>query len=152
MEVSAKRNEQGEYLLALGPVTFTLPQEAVHALHEVIEERFKPDNATEASSLQRKLEAYRALANKMAAVDDRIIQKLATQITTEQLITLVRLADGETFYQKVVRNLSKQNRRQFEEDYDRLDRITEHSAVIHIDQVVPYIKKAAQEQKKLSES
>lgn len=149
MEISASRSASGTYQLEMGPVTFTLSEKAIEALHQVVAQRLNPNSGAEAESLKRKLEAYRALASKMAAVDDLVVQKFAPKVTPEQLVTMVRLADGNDLYHKVVKNLSKQNRRQFEEDYQALDKITEHNACIYMEQLVPLIKQAAQEQKAL---
>lgn len=149
MEISASRNKAGDYQLDMGPVTFTLTEEAVQGLQQVIDQRLNRSEGVEAENLKRKLEAYRVLASKMSGVDDQIVQKFAPQVTPEQLVTIVRLAEGDTLYQKISKNLSKQNRRQFEDDYKALDKITEHNACIYMEQIVPLIKKAAQAQKVL---
>ncbi len=149
MEITANRNKKGVYQLEIGPVTFALSQEVVEGLRKVIDQRLNQGNEIDAENLKRKLEAYRALASKMIGVDDRIVQQFAPQVTPEQLVTLVRLADGDELYEKVLRNLSKQNRRQFEEDYAALDKITEHNACIYMEQLVPLIKTAAEQQKAL---
>lgn len=88
----------------------------------------------------------------MSEVDDRIVQTFAPQVTPEQLVTIVRLAEGDVLREKVLRNLSKQNRRQFEEDYAALNKITVHQACLYREQLVPLIKKVAQQQKALHES
>ena len=149
MEIAAKRNKNGVYQLELGPVTFSLNEPAVEALHSVIKQRLHNSNDVDTQNIKRKLQAYKLLASKMSAVDDVIIQKFAPQVTPEQLVTVVRLAEGDMLQQKVLKNLSAQNRRQFEEDYNRLDKITEHNACIYMEQLVPMIKKAAEEQKRI---
>ncbi|QCU90821.1 FliG C-terminal domain-containing protein [Thiomicrorhabdus sediminis] len=150
MEVSAHKTKSGEYQLEIGPVTFELTADATAALSKVISQRLS-QSGLDAENLHRKLKAYRAVANKLAYADDAIIQKFSTQLAPEQLITLVRLADGDSLYNKVARNLSKQNRRQFEDDFNGLNKITEHAACLHMEQIVPLIKKTAQEQKALQE-
>ncbi len=147
MDVSASRDKNGVFHLEIGPVTFALNGEAVEGLQKVIDQRLNQGSEIDAQNTKRKLDAYRALASKMAGVDDKIVQKFAPQVTPEQLVTIVRLSDGSSLYEKIVRNLSKQNRRQFEEDYKVLDKITEQNACIYMEQLVPLIKKAAQEQK-----
>lgn len=147
MDVNARRGEAGEYLLEMGPVTFELSPQAVTTLQEVIHKRLNQSTDAETDSLNKKLVAYRGLASKMIAVDDRIMQKFATQVTPEQLVTLVRLADGDRLYDKVMRNLSRQNGSQFEQDYHDLNKITVHQACLYMEQVVPLIRRAAQEQK-----
>jgi len=149
MEIAASRDTNGIYHLEMGPVTFALNEEAVEGLHKVLDQRLNRGNDLDAENMKRKLEAYRLLASKMSGVDDRIVQQFAPQVTPEQLVTIVRLSDGDTLYQKVLRNLSKQNRRQFEEDFAALDKITEQNACIYMEQLVPMIKKAAQQQKAL---
>ncbi|WP_127471375.1 FliG C-terminal domain-containing protein [Thiomicrorhabdus aquaedulcis] len=147
MEILARRDASGEFQIELGPVVFTLPVEVVKALQQVIEQRINQPSEVDAENLKRKLEAYRTLATKMASVDDRVVQKFATKVTPEQLVTIVRLAQGDVLYNKVLRNLSQQNRRQFEEDYAQLNKITEQHACLYMEQLVPTIKRAAQEQK-----
>lgn len=149
MDISANHSKSGEYQLAIGPVTFSLPSDAISALGQVVEQRLNQNSSIDAENIKRKLQAYRALASKMIGADDQIIQKFAPQLTPEQLVTMARLADGDGLYQKVMRNLSKQNCRQFEEDFATMNKITEHSACVYMEQIVPLIKKTAQEQKKL---
>jgi len=149
MEIAASRTKEGEYQLEIGPVTFTLPSDAISALQQVIDQRLTQNNAADEEGLKRKLEAYKALASKMFGVDDRILQKFAPQVSPEQLVTITRLAKGDALYKKVCRNLSKQNRRQFEEDYVAMDKITEQHACLNMEKLVPLIKRTAQEQKEL---
>ncbi len=146
MDIEAKRKETGEFELEIGPVVFSLPVEVVKGLSALLEQRLNNPSDADDESLQRKLTAYRVLAGKMIVVDDRIVQKFAPQVMPEQLVTIVRLAEGDGLYNKVVKNLSKQNRRQFEEDYATLDKITEQNACLHMEHLVPLIKSAAQEQ------
>ncbi|WP_321326253.1 FliG C-terminal domain-containing protein [Thiomicrorhabdus sp.] len=149
MEIAASRTHSGEYQLEIGPVIFTLPKEAISALQQVVEQRLHQNNSIDEENIKRKLEAYRMLATKMAGVDGRVIQKFAPKVSPEQLVTITRLAEGDVLYQKVCKNLSKQNRRQFEDDYKSMDKITEQHACLHMEQLVPLIKRAAQEQKEL---
>lgn len=149
MDIEARRDESGEFQLEIGPVTFTLSVEAIEALHQVVHQRLNDPNHEDQEAIKRKLAAYKVLATKMANVDDRIIQKFSPQVTSEQLVTIVRLAEGDALKEKVSRNLSMQNRRQFEEDYATMNKITEQHACLHMEQLVPYIKQAAQEQKAL---
>ncbi|QKI88526.1 FliG C-terminal domain-containing protein [Thiomicrorhabdus xiamenensis] len=151
MEISAKHDESGEFLLEIGPVMFTLPYEVVESLHDVIAKRLSAGEQSSHAVLQKKLESYRTLANKMAQVDDRVVQKFAPLVSPEQLVTITRLASGEVLYNKVMRNLSKQNQRQFAEDYAAMDKITEAHACLYMEQLIPMIKRAAQEQKQIHE-
>lgn len=151
MEIAVSRTENGEYQLEIGPVTFSLPEDAVSALQQVIDQRLNQNNEVDSVN-KRRLDAYRALASKVIGIDDRIVQNLATKVTPEQLVTITRLAEGDSLYEKVARNLSKQNRRQFEEDYKAMDKISEKHACLYMEQIVPLIKRAAQEQKELQAS
>ena len=151
MEISASRTKEGEFQLEIGPVTFTLPSDAISALQQVIDQRLNQNSTVDEEGLKRKLEAYKALASKMIGVDDRIVQKFAPQVSPEQLVTITRLAKGDDLYKKICKNLSKQNRRQFEEDYATMDKITEHHACLYMEKLVPLIKRAAQEQKELQD-
>ncbi|CAN8142121.1 hypothetical protein J3998_05070 [Thiomicrorhabdus sp. 6S2-11] len=149
MEIKAQHDHSGELILEMGPVTFNLPHEVVEALSNVITERLGEGESSSHQVLQKKLKTFRELANKMAQVDDMVVQKFAPQVSPEQLVTITRLASGEVLYNKVVRNLSKQNQRQFEEDYAAMDKITEAQACLYMEQLIPFIKQAAQEQKNL---
>ena len=149
MEISASRNKTGEYQLEIGPVMFSLPSDVVKALQQVIDQRLNQNSVVDDENTKRKMTAYRVLASKMTSVDDRIVQKFAPQVSPEQLVTIVRMAEGDGLYKKITKNLSKQNRRQFEEDYAAMDKITEQHACLYMEQIVPLIKRAAQEQKEL---
>ena len=149
MDISASRNKKGEYQLEIGTVTFSLSSDVVYALQQVVDQRLNQNSAVDDENTKRKITAYRVLASKMTGVDDRILQKLAPQLTSEQLVTIVRMAEGDGLYKKVAKNISKQNRRQFEDDYVAMDKITEQHACLYMEQIVPLIKRAAQEQKEL---
>ncbi len=151
MDIKAWRDESGQFQLEMGPVIFNLPEEAIEGIRQVIEQRLHHSSELDEAGGRRKIKAYRILASKMANVDDRIVQKFAAQVLPEQLVTIVRLAEGNALYQKVLKNLSKQNRRQFEEDYQAMDKISEHHACLHMEQVITLIRRAAEEQKNLSE-
>lgn len=151
MEISAKHLASGDYQLDIGPVQFVLNQQVIKGLHHVMTQRLEQGNEQEQKVIEKKLLAYKALATKMGAVDDQVVQKFVVRIRSEQLVTMVRLAEGKVLYNKVLRNLSTQNRRQFEEDYHSLNKITEHQAVVYMEQIVPILKQAAQEQKKLQQ-
>ena len=150
MDIKVARDETGMCQLEIGPVIFNLPVEAVEALQQVVDQRLNQSNQRDEEAVHKKIKAYRALASKLDSMDDRVIEKFLLQITTEQLVTIVRLADGDNLYNKVLGNLSKQNRRQFEEDYQSLNQITEHHACIHMEQAIAHIKRAAKEQRELS--
>jgi len=152
MEVTVRRDETGENILEMGPVTLTIKDDVVKSLRSVMTQRLSQSSGAEQVVLEKKLNAYKTLASKMRGVDGRIIQKLAVQLTPEQLVTMVRLAPGQDLYKKVLENMSKSNRMQFEDDYKALDRITVHQACIYMEQIVPKIKAAAQEQKRLQQS
>ncbi len=146
MDIEAKRKETGEFELEIGPVVFSLPLEVIKKLSDLLQQQLNNPSATD-ENLARKLSAYRALATRMAGVDDRIVQKFAPRVAPEQLVTIARLSEGDRLYNKIAKNLSKQNRRQFEQDYSDLDKITEQSACLYMEQLVPLIKLAAKEQK-----
>lgn len=146
MDIEAKRKETGEFELEIGPVVFSLPLDVIKKLSDLLQQHLNNPSATD-ENLARKLSAYRALATRMAGVDDRIVQKFAPRVAPEQLVTIARLSEGDRLYNKIAKNLSKQNRRQFEQDYSDLDKITEQSACLYMEQLVPLIKLAAKEQK-----
>ncbi|MDR9497992.1 MAG: FliG C-terminal domain-containing protein [Hydrogenovibrio sp.] len=146
MEVNAKRLESGEYTLDMGPVSLTLEEPVLEQLYEVIHQRLQRSGQQEAVGLNKKLQAYRTLAKKLVTVNDRILQALLPQLTPEQMVTMVRLSGPEMF-DKVKRNLSRQNGQQFEEDHHDLNKITVHQAILYMEQIMPLIKRAAQEQK-----
>ncbi len=148
MDIEVRKTKTGVQL-DFGQVMLQLPTEVVSALQQVVEKRLNMSGEAERQAIKKKLVVFRDLANKLAHMDDRVLQKVLPQLTPEQLVTLVRLSDGDYFYRKVLRNMSKTNRRQFEEDFERLNKITEHQAVIYMEQIIPLLKKAAQEQKRL---
>lgn len=147
MDVNARRGQTGEYFLELGPVVFELDSASVNTLQNIIRQRLSQPSGADDAALSKKLHAYRVLATKMNAMDDRILQKFATQVSQEQLVTLVRLSEGDRLFHKVVRNLSRQNGKQFQQDYHDLNKITTHQASLYMEQLVPMIRKAVQEQK-----
>lgn len=145
MEISAKRGTDGEYLLEMGYVTIELPYDAVTQLQLIIDKRLNQSSEIEQQSLDKKIHVYRELANKLVNADERIIQKVAVQMTSEQLVTIARLADGERLFHKIMRNLSRQSGKQFQEDFQAFDKITEHQACINMEKMVPLIRQAAKE-------
>jgi len=149
MDVTATRNKQGDYELEIGPVTLELGSQVVAALQKVIDERLNNSDAQESEQLEKKVKAYKMLATKMAGVDDRIVQQFAPRVGSAQLVTMVRLADGDALRKKVLKNLSRQNQRQFEIDEAEMGKITYQHACAYMEQIVPLIKQAAQEQKAL---
>ncbi|HIQ40358.1 MAG TPA: hypothetical protein EYH46_04210 [Sulfurivirga caldicuralii] len=149
MDIEIHKLKNGEIRLDFGQVMLHLSPEVIKTLQQVVEKRLNMSGEAERAAIEKKLTIFRDLANKLAHMDDRVLQKVLPQLTPEQLVTLVRLSEGDYFYRKVLRNMSKTNRRQFEEDYARLNRITKHQAVIYMEQIIPLLKKAAQEQKAL---
>lgn len=149
MDITAKRDQDGRYILEMGPVFFELPISSLEMLHKLLEERLSNQSDEDLATLHKKIKAYRALASKLVAMDDRVLQKLVTKLSAEQLVTLVRLAEGERLFHKVIRNLSRQNGQQFQQDYHDLNKITLHQATLYMEQAVPMIRQAANEQKAL---
>ncbi|MBN2646374.1 MAG: hypothetical protein JXR44_01155 [Thiotrichales bacterium] len=152
MEISAKHDDSGALNLLLGSVTFTLPLSVVEQLYQAIHQGLSSGEASSHAALQHKLKAYRALADKMGLVDDRVVQKFAPMVAAEPLVTLARLASSDALYHKILRNLSRQNQRQFAEDFAQMNRISEAHACLYMEQLIPLIKQAAQEQKQLQNS
>ncbi|WP_319558494.1 FliG C-terminal domain-containing protein [Thiomicrorhabdus sp.] len=151
MEISARRGDDGAYILQLGNVEFDLPEDAVDALYEVVDQRLHHAENLDDENLKEKITFYHNLATKIAGIDDRLVQKFAPKVSAEQLVTIARLAEGDVLYNKILRNLSRQNRRQFEDDYAHMDKITEQHACYHMEQMVPLIKQAAAEHKALQD-
>ena len=152
MEISTQHNSDDTIELNIGFVSYTLSKPAVNALYKVIEKRLNSGDDQEAQAIEKKIAAYRALANKMAAVDARIFQNLLLKLTPQQQVTLAKLAKDDLIYNKILTNMSKQNQRQFKDDFETFGQITYHQAIIHMEKMVPIIKKAAQEQKALQAS
>ncbi|PLA74855.1 hypothetical protein CYQ88_04490 [Hydrogenovibrio sp. SC-1] len=147
MEITAKKDENGHLLLGFDGVTFELPENAIGSLQKLIGGRLAQTAGGNTESLQRKIKTYRNLATKMIVVDDVVLQSILPRMKPEQLVTMVRLADGERLFHKVIRNLSRQNGKQFQQDYLDFDQITEHQACVYMEQILPLIKEAAQMQK-----
>lgn len=149
MEIKAKRQANGEYMIEIGPVIFNLPQPVVEALHQVINERAHAVTSADKERTEKRLAAYRSLANKLGTIEDPLMQTLLTQIRPEQMVTLARIATGDAVYQKILKNLSRQNARQFEEDYARINQISVHQASSQMELMLPILKKAIQTRKQI---
>lgn len=148
MDIEIHRLDNGDLVLDFGPVMLTLAPEVAERLRQLVAARLNRNGEAEKAALEKRLVVFRDLARKLVRVDDRILQRLLPRLTPEQLVTLVRLA-GKPLADKVMRNLSRPNRRQFQEDFQRLNRITKHQAVIYMEQIVPLLKETAREQQKL---
>lgn len=149
MEILAKRNESGSFHLTMGYVSFDMSESAIQALQKVISERLGQSSEKDKLITEKKIQAYRQVANKLVQADNRIVQKFAVLLSAEQLITLARLAQDESLYNKIMMNLSKQNKAQFEDDYRAMKGITEKQALINMEQIIPIIKQVAKEVKSL---
>ena len=149
MEILAKRNEAGSFHLTMGYVSFDMSESAIQALQKVISERLGQSSEKDKLITEKKIQAYRQVANKLVQADNRIVQKFAVLLSAEQLITLARLAQAESLYNKIMMNLSKQNKAQFEDDYRAMKGITEKQALINMEQIIPIIKQVAKEVKSL---
>ncbi|HEY9018641.1 FliG C-terminal domain-containing protein [Thiomicrospira sp.] len=149
MEIKAKRQQSGQYVIEVGPTIFNLPENVVEALSKVIRERFKVVTEQDKERMQKRLTAYRALAGKLTQIENALMQDLLTQISSEQMVTLARIAQGDEVYKKIVANLSRQNARQFEEDFKRLDKISIHQASTQMEKMVPILKKVIQARKQI---
>ncbi|WP_029933778.1 FliG C-terminal domain-containing protein [Thiomicrospira pelophila] len=149
MEIKAKRQQSGNYVVEVGPTIFNLPENVVEALSKVIRERFKVVTEQDKERMQKRLTAYRVLAGKLTQVENALMQDLLNQISSEQMVTLARIAQGDEVYKKIVANLSRQNARQFEEDFKRLERISLHQASTQMEKMVPILKKVIQARKQI---
>ncbi|GAB6035307.1 FliG C-terminal domain-containing protein [Galenea microaerophila] len=148
MEISVKKLKNQNFALEVEPVTIELTPEVVKSLHEVINLYLKKGQS-QSEDLEKKLSIFRALADKLVRADDRVLQHFLSKLTPGQLVTLVRLSTDQKLYQKVLKNLSRTNARQFEEDYREMDKITQHQAVVYMEQIIPQLKAAIAEQKKI---
>lgn len=149
MEIKAKRQQSGNYVVEVGPTIFNLPENVVEALSKVIRERFKVVTDQDKERMQKRLTAYRALAGKLTQIENALMQDLLTQISSEQMVTLARIAQGDEVYKKIVANLSRQNARQFEEDFKRLNKISIHQASTQMEKMVPILKKVIQARRQI---
>lgn len=149
MDIKAKRQQSGQYVIEIGPTIFNLPENVVEALNKVITERFRVMTDQDKERMQKRLTAYRALAGKLTQIENALMQDLLNQISSEQMVTLARIAEGDEVYKKIVANLSRQNARQFEEDFKRLDKISLHQASTQMEQMVPTLKKVIQARKQI---
>jgi len=149
MEIATKRTKDGEYLLSMGYVTFELPENFLKELTEIISVRVNKSSEIDNENLQKKIVAYKKLANKLVVSNYRVIQDFAVTLETEQLITLARLADGDSMYDKIIHNLPKQNASQFEADYKEMGGITEHQAILNMEAAIPIIRRVANKAKNL---
>ncbi|MBE0493126.1 MAG: hypothetical protein IBX48_02185 [Thiomicrospira sp.] len=149
MEIKAKRQQSGQYVIEVGPTIFNLPETVVEALNKVIRERFKVVTEQDKERMQKRLTAYRALAGKLTQIENALMQDLLNQISSEQMVTLARIAVGDEVYKKITANLSRQNARQFEDDFKRLDKISIHQASTQMEKMVPILKKVIQARRQI---
>jgi|SRR5690554_3021097 len=147
MEVKGKRQQTGDYIIEAGSTIISLPQNVIAALANLMNNRKDDTDGRYKARVEQRLQTFRAFANQVSQFDGPVIQGLLSQITMEQMVTLARLADGDKVYQKIVANLSRQNARQFEDDYQRLNKITVHQASAQMDKIVPIIQRAIKSQK-----
>lgn len=152
MEIAVKKLTNGDFALEIDAVMIELEPAVVKSLHEVIDRYLSHSAQVNDEATQKKLQVFKALANKMVEADDRVLQQFLPKLKPAQLITLVRLSDGQKLYDKVTKNLSRTNVRQFEEDYQVMDKITVHQALINMEQIIPLIKEAVAQQKKIDEA
>lgn len=152
VEISTKRTKEGKYLLSMGYVTFELAEKSLNELTEIISMRVNKSSEIDNKNLQKKIIAYKNLANKLVSSNNRVVQDFAVTLETEQLVTLARLADGNSMYNKIIHNLPKQNASQFEIDFNGLEGISEHQAVLNMEVAIPVIREVANKAKKRQES
>lgn len=149
MDIKTKRQQSGQYVIEVGPTIFNLPENVVEALNKVITERFRVVTVQDKERMQKRLTAYRNLAGKLTQIEDALMQDLLNQISSEQMVTLARIAQGDEVYKKITANLSRQNARQFEEDFKRLDKISIHQASTQMETMVPILKKVIQARRQI---
>jgi len=58
MEITAKRDHDGLYILETGPVSFELPQQALESLQKVVSDRLEKATSSSSEGLSRKLNTY----------------------------------------------------------------------------------------------
>ncbi len=143
MEIYTKRTREGDFQVSMGHVTFQLPETAINKLKEVIHARLNKSSEIDSANIEKKLIAYKNLVNKLVEANDRVVQEFAVSLVTEQLVTVARLANGTSMFDKIIKNLSKQNAEQFKMDYDELNEITEYQAIVYMEQAIPVIRKVA---------
>lgn len=149
MEIKAKRQKNGDYVIEVGPTIFSLPENVVEGLNKVINDRFKTVTPQDKERMEKRLVAYRNLAAKLSTIEDAIMQNLLNQISPEQMVTLAKINQDGAVYQKILRNLSRQNARQFEEDFKRAGKTSVHQASTQMEQMIPVLKKAIQVRKQV---
>ena len=149
MEINARHAGGDQIEVEIGNATITLPTSTLKSLQQLINQRLNQVDSNEQQEMQKKIKAYAALATKMAQFKPVVLQTLFVKLSPQQLVTLARLAHGNTLYEQIMANLSKQNRRQFEDDYQTFNQISYHQAIIFMEQSINLIKKAARQQKSL---
>lgn len=148
MSIEINARNAGDLIeVEIGNTTITLPPKTLQALQKLINDRLNNVDACEQQEMQKKIKAYSALATKMAQFNPIVLQNLLVKLTAQQIVTLARLANGNTLYDKILENLSRQNRRQFEDDYETFNKISHHQAIVFMEQSITLIKKAVRQQK-----
>lgn len=147
MEIRGKRQKNGDFMIEVGPTIFNLPENVVKALADLLKNRSARSAEQDKVRMEKRLDAYRGLAQKLSALDDALVQSVLGQITPDKMVTLARLAPGDAVYNKILKNLSRQNGRQFADDYKRTDRISVHQASTQMEQMIPVLRRAIQARK-----
>jgi flagellar motor switch protein FliG len=147
MDIRAEKQPDNSIMLHLDFVSYKLSNTVAVNLKNILDHRLNNNSEAELESLEIKIRHYRELANKLNSLDAIVIQTFLLELNTKQKVILARLAAADSFYNKILLNLSKQNQKQFKEDYDEYDEITYHQAALEMERMIPLIRKAAQKQR-----
>lgn len=142
LEIRGRRQKTGGFILEIGPAIFNLHASVVRGLADVLSNREESAKKMDEHRTQQRLEGYRALASKIAGMEDSIVQSILGQVTPAQIISLARVSQSKAVYNKIVNNLSRQNARQFEEDYRENTKISVHQASMHMEALLPVVRRA----------
>lgn len=152
LEVKGKRLKNGQFLVEIGPAIFQMPEAVVTGLAQALKDRQISSQDADKQRAQKRLDGYRALATKISEMEDAVIQNVLSQITPAQIISLARISQSKAVYNKIVNNLSRQNSRQFEEDYRENKPISVHQASMHMEVMLPIIRRAVRLRKEQMEN
>lgn len=140
MDVTTLLDQDGKIVIELGCAIVTLPRESAQALQKGIQERLARSGSKEQQQLHKKLGIYKRMIATLVDMDDVKMQEFLRQVKAESVVVMAKVSASQAFYNKVSKNMPRQTRRAFEEDFLVMKPVTIHQAVNHIESVIPNLK------------
>ncbi|SFR56445.1 FliG C-terminal domain-containing protein [Thiomicrospira sp. ALE5] len=150
MDVKLKRKDDKSVLVELGHVIISMPQDAVKQLVDLMDYRVKQLTPEDEASLERSLAGYRKIALRIVDMENATVQMMLADLTTKQVIILVRIDNSGRVKEKILKNLPSIKRQELEEDLKLNEKITVKKALSQMEyKIVPVLKRAIMERKRI---